>query len=240
MAQDRPAGSTLIESPDPGPVRDRCGIPGFLEVLAHDLRTPLAAVRAYADLLVRYPDEAPETRRDFAQVIAAEAARMQALVQDVLEAARLERGRPVLRRDKVALAPLLEHLLSLFRPLARQKGVRLCAETEPDLGPVLGDALKFARRRVSVRLAAAPRRRILLEVEDDGPGIPVNERERIFDRYYQGAGAPCSRAGLGLGLCIAREIVLLHGGEIRAEAASPGGTAVRVFLPCAQASGPRG
>ncbi len=201
----------------------------MLAAVSHDLRTPLTRMRLELELL---EGGDPETVAGLRQDLDS----MQRIVESYLDFARGEgRERPQPARLDRMLAELLER--------AGRDGVRIETRIEPGLdlplrplafrrclANLLDNALRHARRLVRV---SARRRRDSFEVviEDDGPGIPPAERERVFRPFYRLERARGGAEGSGLGLAIARDIVLAHGGEITLGDSELGGLAVRLTLP---------
>ena len=180
---------------------------------------------------------------------------MARLVQDLLTLARLEAGTADLRRDAVDLRALLAGVAAKFEPQAKTARVELEFQSG-DLPAVTGDgdrlaqvftnlvdnALKFTPPDGQAGIhAAAVDNGVLVEVWDSGKGIPEQDRERVFERFYQveKSRRGGSERGLGLGLPIAREIVQAHGGRIWMEGAVPGSSRSRamVLLPVSAAEG---
>ncbi len=199
----------------------------FLSDAAHELRTPVAGVRAAADTLVRNGPDDPATNEVLAVHVVRQADRAARLVDDMLTMARLDRG-IALDRRRTDLVDWLRAEADRLR--IRLPGVELDldvpdhavdADVDPDrLAQVLGNLVDNAARATggtgSVRLTlrAGPDD-ALLRVEDDGPGIPAADRERVFDRLVRLEDARDVRSGgAGLGLPIARGIALAHGGSL--------------------------
>jgi two-component system, OmpR family, sensor kinase len=209
----------------------------FLADASHDLRTPVAGVIATADALLRDdPDRAERERRLVAMV--REARRAGRLVDDLLLMTRLDGADPTgssaaLRRQPVDLAALAEEAAATQRLL----GADVRAETEP--APVEGDPEQLARvltnladngRRAGARVLIAVGRdggQAVVEVTDDGPGVPPAERDRVFERFVRLEAGPGRN---GLGLPIARAVARAHGGELTCEDA-PSGARFVLRLP---------
>lgn len=220
----------------------------LLESVSHDLRTPLASIRATAGSLL---DPAmPWTdadRRAAAAAIDAEAQRLNGLVRNLLDLSRIEAGalRPEL--EAFDLASLVEPVVARLRPLLGDRPVTIAID--PDLPPVWVDAvhldaaltnlLENAARHApgaAVRIGASsgPDGRVVLRVEDAGPGVPDTALDRLFDRFARLPSADRrARRGLGLGLSVVRGLVHSMGGEVRAGRGDLGGLAVEVVLPAA-------
>ncbi|MEY9947453.1 sensor histidine kinase [Kitasatospora sp. GAS1066B] len=217
----------------------------FVADASHELRTPLASIRGYAELTRRGREEiGPDTRHALGR-IESEATRMTALVEDLLLLARLDAGRP-LSLAPLDLSPLVVDCVSDARAAGPEHRWRLELPDDPvlvqgdraRLHQVLVNLLGNARHHTppGTTVTARARRqgaRVLVEVVDDGPGIPPEARPHIFDRFARGDASRSRHAGsTGLGLAIVRAVVAAHDGEVGV-ASEPGRTAVTVLLPAA-------
>lgn len=205
----------------------------FTADASHELRNPLAAVRSRLEVALRDPD------RESVAAALADTERLQGIAADLLLLARLDGG-PAPRTEPVDLALLAAEDLAR-RPEPRVQ-LRLDARApvpaagdparlERALANLVDNALRYARTGVVVR-AAAEEGWALLEVTDDGPGIPEADRDRVFERFVR-LDADRGRAGggTGLGLAIAREIARAHGGEVSALPAPAGGARLLLRVP---------
>ena len=199
---------------------------------SHELRTPIGALRATLENAVDGV-EALDASAALAQV-----ERLGTLIEQLLDLSRLESGVVPLARESVAVGELLESVATDWRARADEGGVEIHVDVRPAtlearVDPVrvrqvvdnlTSNAIRHARTSGAVWLRARVLDgRLRLEVEDDGPGIPEPEAERVFERFYRADPARTSAdGGVGLGLAIVRWIVDLHGGSIRADTASPG------------------
>jgi len=219
----------------------------LIAVVSHDLKNPLGVVKMQAPLLRHLAGaQAAHRSTDLGASIdrvERSADRMIALIDDLLDLAKIEAGRFALRPQAEPVDAMLEEALALLRPLAEAKGVALREESEPGLrvqadrerffqvlSNLVGNAIKFtpAGGRICVR-ARATGSEALFAVSDTGPGVAAQDIPRLFDRYWQ---APKKRSqGSGLGLYIAKGIVEAHGGRIWAERADEGGAAFKFTLP---------
>jgi len=228
----------------------------FLAMVSHELRTPLNTLRLWAGVLRNGPRDAQTIARAV-DTIDRNAILQARLIEDLLDVSRIVSGRFRLVIDRVDLAGIIEPAIETVRAAAENKAITLAPALDPAAGPVLGDATRLqqvvwnllsnavrftpAGGRVTVRL-----RRVGLGVEltvtDTGRGMAPGLLPRVFDRFRQGeSGTMRSHGGLGLGLSIARQIVELHGGTIRAASAGDGhGATFTVTLPlvAAPAVGP--
>ncbi len=222
----------------------------FLAMVSHELRTPLSAVMGYLELAIS--DVADPDVRDLLLVAERNGRRLNALVRDILLVAQADAGRLGLDLRTVALGDLVSQAVAAARPSAAAKGIHLEKEidvnpamrADPDrLGQVLdnliSNAIKFSPSGGSVRVgltAGAEHARIT--VSDDGPGIPADERERLFEPFYRARQATQDVVpGSGLGLAVAKAIAEAHGGTIAVESDLGRGSAFRADLPLAADAG---
>ncbi|MCL6091392.1 MAG: HAMP domain-containing histidine kinase [Actinobacteria bacterium] len=227
----------------------------FLMSVSHDLRTPLTSIRGYAEALA---DGATDDVPRAAGVVLSEARRLERLVGDLLELAKLEAGSFSLSCTKVDLFDLAHSAVEAFEPAATSFGLLLELRSSGDGAPVvcyadpdrLGqvvanvveNALKYARQRVTVTAGYAGPGAPSFAVEDDGPGIPAEDLDNVFKRLYQSSSAASRKLGSGLGLAIVKELVTAMGGTVMAESPTRagGGTRIVVTLSAPQPSGPVG
>jgi heavy metal sensor kinase len=214
---------------------------------AHELRTPLTILKGELEVALHTGHLDPQGRGALESCLE-EVDRLAALVEDLLFLAVADAGVVPLQRATVDLAALAKEVEPALSVLAERAGVGLAIVvaapvaikgSEPLLLRVLfnlaENGIKYAGSGQRVEIAVrSDARDALLEVKDSGPGIPSEERERIFDRFYRTDPAR-ERSGTGLGLPLVRSIVRLHGGEITVES-EPGGTCFRVRLPLANPS----
>ena len=219
-----------------------------LAVVSHDLRNPLAAISMGAEtMLAAMPasDDYAKLRKT-ATMVQRIAVQTAELLDDLLEVSRIEAGGLVLERKPVSVKTLIGNALDVFQPLAAQRHQRLEADTEvPDLlvscdahrlsqvfSNLLGNALKFTGEGGSITIRAERHDGVArFAVIDSGAGIPAAQLPHVFDRYWQARTS--GRAGVGLGLAIAKGIVEAHGGEIRVDASSAAGTMFVFTIPLA-------
>jgi signal transduction histidine kinase len=220
----------------------------FFSSISHDLRTPLAAITASIGVvLANEPPGTPPALHRLLVNIDEAADDMGRLVEDLLELTRLQAGRVELSRESADLREVALRAAREIEPLAQARGQQVRLDLPPDalagwvdtqrLGRVLlnllGNATKYGREQGTIRLRLEQQpRRALFSVADDGAGIPEQDRERIFERFYRAeTEATCRAKGSGLGLPIARALVELHGGRIWVESAPGRGATFHVALP---------
>jgi signal transduction histidine kinase len=226
----------------------------FLATISHELRTPLTSITAYAEILVDSGSIEPEKRARFLSIINTEAARMSRLITDLLSLERIENGMARWQASAFDLREVVKAAAAVLGPALAEKRMHLSftmLEAQPVLADadriqevltnLLGNALKFCRPNGHIGIAlqhvsaSGPRNAsgdyVRIEVIDDGPGIPPEDRDQIFEKFYQGANTRGRHSGVGLGLAISREIILHHKGEIWLELPQTGGTVFCFTLP---------
>lgn len=212
----------------------------FLLSVSHDLRTPLTSIRGYAEAIAE--GKAPDLRKSGA-VILAEARRLERLVGDLLELAKLEARGFTLDLRPTDVAEVVTETAEGFRPAADDEGIRLDIDYTSNGGVVAADpdrlaqivanlvdnALKFASSTIRVT-TAGEHGGAVVAVEDDGPGIPAAELSHVFDRFYTGARPAARQRGSGLGLAIVRELSEAMGATAEAQPGPHGGARMTVHL----------
>ncbi len=223
----------------------------FLLSVSHDLRTPLTSIRGFAEAIA---EGATDDDVRAASVIASEARRLERLVADLLELARLDARQFQFAPQLVNIAEVVTETAEGFRPAALDAGVELAVVVPDDATRLVGhvdperlaqvvanlveNALKFANARIDVAIERGAHD-VMFAVTDDGPGIPPAEHARVFDRLYQPTRptpAQPRKVGSGLGLAIVAELVGAMDGSVRASAGPDGGTRMLVTLPAAASS----
>jgi signal transduction histidine kinase len=210
----------------------------FVADASHELRTPLTAIRGQIEVLARDPDPSATEVRRVEGLVLGELARMELLVGELLTLAQLDEGAKI-ELATLDVADLLGELAALDP--ARSELGELATGTvraNPELlARVVANLLANARRHAGnqgrvVLSAAASGDKVTVAVDDDGPGIPATERERVFERFHRvDAARDRGSGGSGLGLAISREIVVAHGGQIWAEDSDLEGARVAFELP---------
>jgi signal transduction histidine kinase len=228
----------------------------FLGNVSHELRTPIAAISSAAKIILRYSDRDTNSAKRFSKVIIEESERLTRLINDLLDLSKIESGGGEWKLETVTRpVELLEHVHATFRPLYLENGVDLELVAEDDLPVIFGDrdrliqvfanlcsnSLKFTPRGGHVKIDAkttpyGESTALRVTVTDNGPGIPEEEREMVFERFRQGGGDAKPR-GTGLGLAICREVMRYHAGAIWCEAPEEGGTRMVVVIPSLAALG---
>jgi two-component system phosphate regulon sensor histidine kinase PhoR len=217
----------------------------FVGNVSHELKTPLAAIRGFAETLRDGALDEPPVARRFTDRILEQCRRLQALLDDLLTLSRLETV-ALREREPVALDGLVRHAVDTLAPLAREKRVQVEVDAS-GVTDVLGEAdaierlvlnllenaIKYNRPdgKVTVRLSATGEH-VLLEVTDTGIGIPPDALPRIFERFYRvDKGRAREEGGTGLGLAIVRAVAELHGGHAELRETGPRGSVFTLSLP---------
>ena len=224
----------------------------FVAMVSHELRTPLTSIRSFAEILRDTPDIDAEKRQHFLGIMVLESQRLSRLIDEILDLARLESGRLSLKPVPVDLTQVAQQSIEALARLHDEKGLSFelqveaspaMVQADPDrleqvIINLLENARKFANAhqpKIRMRIYACEGC-YRLSVEDNGPGIPVSERENVFEKFYQLKlkEAPQIQGrpkGSGLGLPISRAIIHHLGGKLWAEASSLGGTTLQLELP---------
>ncbi len=215
----------------------------LLDALAHDFLTPLTSIKsAITTVRSEYKHEAEED--DFLAVVEEEADKLGEMINETTDMARIEPGKPRIRRHQLPIIalirPSLERMKNLLegRPLniEIQEGIS-SVNADPDmmglaLRQLLGNAVKYSPPETTIVISASQADdTVTIRVRDQGPGIPPDEFESIFERFYRGKRIQESVAGTGMGLSIARDIVSAHQGRLWVENAPEGGAQFSFTLP---------
>jgi two-component system sensor histidine kinase KdpD len=217
----------------------------LLSSVSHDLRSPLASIIGSAGTLANYGEKLPlSERRELLQAILGEGQRLDRYIQNLLDMTRLGHGTLKLNRDWTDVAEIVAAAVSRLRKLFPDVRVdtTLPSDTvllyvhpaliEQALFNILENAQRFSPPGqpvlVGVRVA---RDKLLIEVSDRGPGIPEDERVRIFDMFYSVSRGDRATQSTGLGLAICRGMIGAHGGGVEALPREGGGTTIRITLP---------
>ncbi|MEM9694721.1 MAG: HAMP domain-containing sensor histidine kinase [Myxococcota bacterium] len=208
----------------------------FVANVSHELKTPLASVRMFGELLLTGRVANDAKRSEYLQIIVGESERLTALIDNVLDFARVERGQEGYEFAEEDVAEAALQAADTLRYRAGQAGIAFEVDLEPvrarcDLRALelaiinlLDNALKYAGGSSSVALRVfRDGQEVAIVVTDHGPGIPEADRERIFDRFARGRGANESRVrGSGIGLALVRRIAEAHGGHATVVSPVPG------------------
>ncbi|MGH1505827.1 MAG: sensor histidine kinase [Acidimicrobiales bacterium] len=222
----------------------------FLLSVSHDLRTPMTAIRGYAEALRDGSVSGPDGVSAAAGVIERQAGRLDRLIRDLLDLARLDSRQFPIDRAPIDLRAVAEESVAAHAAVAEADGIALVAQTPTDavvvdgdhdrlaqvVGNLLDNALKYAAGRVTVSVQRTGASAVL-SVADDGPGIPADDLPHVFERLYVTQRAPRrAEQSSGLGLAIVRELVAAMGGTVEVGSPEGSGTAFTVTFPAGEAS----
>jgi len=217
----------------------------FVADVSHELKSPLTSIRGFAQALLDGTAGDDESKAKAAQIINDESRRMRRQVDELLELARMQSGQLKMAGEPIDIKELLEHCHELFNVQAKERDVLLMMEAEAGMSVtgdidrleqvfsnLLDNAIKNSPANNEVRITGSivAGNHIEIRIIDSGPGIPPEQLPYVFERFYQVTGV---RTGVGLGLAIAREIVLSHGGTIEAKSEPGEGAEFLVRLPSA-------
>jgi signal transduction histidine kinase len=224
----------------------------FLSTVSHELRTPLTSIRSFSEILLRYDVGNTEKRKQFVTIIHNEAERLTRMINNLLDLSKIEAGRLEFSPKSVELEPVFSRATDTTHPLLVEKNIRMSCTIEPGLKPVYADAdwlhqvltnllfnsVKFSPEGGTIRLNAVEKEGVAqVSVADEGPGIPPDRLEQIFERFHQVRDTQVAQSlGTGLGLTISREIVERMGGKIWAESTLGAGAVFFFTVPLAPES----
>jgi signal transduction histidine kinase len=221
----------------------------FAAAVSHELKTPLTAIRMYAEMLRDGIAASEEKRREYADTITTESERLSRLINNVLEFSRLEQGTRQVELVTGGLGTVVEEAARILEPHAQQAGFELRVEVEPGLPQVRYDrdavlqvvfnlvdnALKYAcgaRDRQVVLGCSAAEGGVLLSVRDRGPGVPARHLSRIFEAFYRGESELTrTTKGTGIGLALVHALAQRMGAAVTGRNASDGGFEVALRFP---------
>jgi len=219
----------------------------FVSAVSHEMKTPLAGIKAYVELLADGDVEDEETREEFLEVINGQADRLKRLIDNLLNIARIEAGVVHVNKNPQPLNPILEEAFNIVQPAAERKQIELVSDLSPmylgglldrDMAlqsaiNLLSNAIKYTPDKGKVTLRSRLQgNEIVFEVEDTGVGLSEEDCERVFDKFYRVKGNKNMAPGTGLGLPLARHIVQdVHGGSLVVESALGQGSTFRVTIP---------
>ncbi|HYE04009.1 MAG TPA: HAMP domain-containing sensor histidine kinase [Planctomycetota bacterium] len=222
----------------------------FVANTTHELKTPLALMRVYAEMLCLGYEKDGEERRRWHGIILRETRRLADLIEDVLHLAAVERGTRTYRRDRIDLATLAGEVLADYRPQLEATGFAIDEALAP--APVVGDRDALAQALINLvsnaakysrdeRFIAVTTRRdgasAVLEVADRGIGIAARDQQRIFEPFYRvESGLTRETRGVGIGLSVVKSMAEAHGGQVEVDSALGAGSRFRLVLPAVDAA----
>lgn len=219
----------------------------FVANVSHELRTPLSMIKGYVETLIDGAKDDPVVAKRFLHTIQKHANRLNYLIEDLLTISRLEFGHVVMNLDRVELAPLVERTLEELGAKARQRSIMLSHSVPANLQVkadadrllqvffnLIDNAIKYGKQGGAAEVGAKnleEKKSVEVWVKDDGPGIPPEAIERVFERFYRVDRARSrEQGGTGLGLSIVKHIIQSHGGEVWVESGQGKGTTFHFTL----------
>jgi len=219
----------------------------FISNVAHELRAPLSAIKSYAEMLIDNEADTPALRAEFFNTINEEADRLARLIDNMLNISKIEIGGLVLNKASVRTRKMLEDALTSVRATAKSKSIDISADLPDDMPDVdldkelirvvvmnlLGNAIKYTDPGGSIVVSGeVDPDEMRVHVVDTGWGIPLDEQEKVFEKFYRGERTATEKTtGNGLGLALAREIACLHGGDLRLLSEEGKGSKFTLHLP---------
>ncbi len=218
----------------------------FVSAVSHDLRSPLTAILGYVELLDRV-GPLNEKQRAFVQRVQASVSSITELINDLLDLGRIEAGLDE-RKILLSLAEVIQYSVENFQSQAREKKQALIVDLPADLPSIYGDSVRLRQvidnllgnairytpegGKITVR-ARAEKDQVILQVSDNGVGIPAGDLPHIFEKFYRASNVVEQISGSGLGLAIVKSIVENHGGRIWVDSVEGEGTTFTIVLPIA-------
>ncbi len=208
----------------------------FFSNVTHDLKTPITAIKGAADLLIR------KESNPYGQIIMKNVEKLSRMINDILDCTKLEYGQFELKKEKEDITDLIEDAIFTVSPLAMEKGINISFKNSLNgnsllwldrsklsraVVNILTNAIKFSPPNSSVNIEVKEKdNSIHISIEDYGPGIPDEEKDKVFQKFYKN-----SNDGMGLGLFIAKGIVEAHGGKIWISKPGHRGTIFNILIP---------
>lgn len=219
----------------------------FLLTATHELRTPLNNLQAYAEALQAEENLEVDRQKEFCNVIVSEAHRLGRLVDQLLTVGQMEAGSMVANRHELELLPMVQYATDQMKAQADQKGQRLETDFAAKLPTVFGDrdklqaalvnlvgnAVKYTQPAGEIVVRCGVQDNwVRIDIQDDGPGIELDEQEKVFEKFFRGSNAANSeQRGNGLGLAFTREVARMHGGEVELHSEVGKGSTFTIRLP---------
>lgn len=217
----------------------------FLSNVSHELKTPLTAIVAFVETLEAGALDDRENSERFLEIIRKNAARMQNLIDDILELSAIEAGNVGVKAEEIELSPLINDVIMSLAAKASSRGITVKNHVPPDtlvfvdprrleqmLTNLVDNAIKFNRDGGMVTIGAEAGARTRILIKDTGEGIPAQHLERLFERFYRVDRARSrDMGGTGLGLAIVKHLARAHGGEVRVSSQLGKGSTFEIDLP---------
>jgi signal transduction histidine kinase/CheY-like chemotaxis protein len=220
----------------------------FVATASHELRSPLTSIKGFVELLHRSSENMTRRQREFIEIILKSTERLNEMVGDLLDVARIEADRVDIARRPMDVGEAVREVAELMGPRIAAKNQRLTVQVAPTLPLALADPARirqivanlltnahlYTHEGGSIHLTAEPDRAwVQLSVRDNGVGMTPEQADRAFERFYRAHDGPHMAPGTGLGLSIVKSLVELHGGRIEVDSAAGRGSTFRVQIPAA-------
>jgi signal transduction histidine kinase len=217
----------------------------FVGAVSHELKTPVTVIRLYGETLLEDDNFSPAERRGFYEIITRESDRLTQLIDKVLAFSKIDRGEKQYHLQPGDLAPVVERTVETYRQYLQRRGYAVETELAAELPPVridadavsqalvnlLDNAAKYSGENKSIAVRTyASNGCAVLEVEDHGIGIPRDQQEKIFERFYR-VGNAVAKGGYGLGLYLVRHTMEAHSGKVELESEPQQGSRFRLIFP---------
>ena len=220
----------------------------FVSSVSHELRTPLTAIKSKAEMLLDGEVKERDTQIEFYNGIIEEVDRLSSLIENLLNISKIELGSALTNKSSVRIKKLLEDSFTMIEPIAIKKGItlrknipdRLLASMELDkqmiqmaINNLVGNAIKYTPEGGTIHLEGEEKEKeVIIHVKDTGIGIPEEDQPHIFEKFYRTNQKEVrEKPGNGLGLSVVKQIIMLHGGEIKLESKLGEGTHFIIALP---------
>jgi two-component system phosphate regulon sensor histidine kinase PhoR len=215
----------------------------FIANVSHELKTPLSVVRMFGEMLLTERVSSPEKRQKYLEMICRESERLSALIENVLDFAALERGKQKYEPVAADLAEIVQRAVETLRH--RLENIEVRVHVPPEMPQVLADeqavllavinlldnAVKYGEGTPIDVMVKVERREATVSVRDRGPGIPLDQQRRVFDRFHRVRRPGQTIRGSGIGLSLVKHIAEAHGGRAWADNAEDGGAIVSFAIP---------
>jgi two-component system, OmpR family, sensor histidine kinase KdpD len=218
----------------------------LLDAIAHEFQTPLTAIKASASAMLSAPSGLPEEQRELASIVDEETDQLSRLVREAIQMARIEAGKIQLNKELCPVDGLIHTVLAEMKSKLEGRAVEVSIAQDLPLIFADGELIRLALRQLVANAArysppgsplsiSAAREalgsRVVIRVEDRGPGVPEREKARIFEKFYRSPHTRQHVTGSGMGLAISKEILEAHGGEISVENQPGRGSVFSISLP---------
>lgn len=218
----------------------------FVSSVTHELRTPMTSIKGFVATLNRNPDLPADKRDRFLGIISKEADRLLSLIEEMLTLSRLEAGSITLNVERLAVYDIVEDALNASEPLIAKNHLRIKRAFDRDTGWIYGDrqklrvvvsnllnnAITYTRTNGVIAIELKPGDDgVVLEISDSGIGIPADDLDHVFERFYRVHREGSAYPGTGLGLFLVKEFVGAHGGRVEVSSTLNRGSTFRVWLP---------